>query len=204
MRVRKFPHNKVTSRVASLKMERMIYCESALEEHEVHFLEYDPDVISYQEQPFKIEYFINNQSHHYTPDFFVERIKQNQVVEVKHSTQVNTEENKVKFEAGRVYCEERGYDFRVITELELQNGFMLENIKKMYYRVFREVPNDIRHFIIETIQDKGSITVLELSNMIKDSFKCNEALNHIYTMLYYQDVKFNITEKLSEDTLLSI
>ena len=57
----------------SLKNKTMVWFESHLERDFIYLTEFDKSVIKYQEQPFKIQYFINGKKYKYTPDFLIER-----------------------------------------------------------------------------------------------------------------------------------
>ena len=55
----------------SLKLGRMVACESLLEGDLVILLEFSPGVLSYQEQPARIEYWDGERMREYFPDFEV-------------------------------------------------------------------------------------------------------------------------------------
>ena len=86
MAVRKISNKgtkKVIGKFASLKMKRVIWWESQLERDYIYLLEFDPDVASYDEQPLRIEYYLNGKKHRYTPDFLVRKGNKRIIVEVK-------------------------------------------------------------------------------------------------------------------------
>lgn len=64
---------KVVYKFPSIKLGRMVYCESGLELDYSFLLDADQEVISFQEQPGKIKYHLNGKLHKYTPDFLVIR-----------------------------------------------------------------------------------------------------------------------------------
>jgi hypothetical protein len=53
------------------KMVEMVHCESGIERDYAYLLDYDPRVVSYEEQPCKIAYFFEQKERFYTPDFAV-------------------------------------------------------------------------------------------------------------------------------------
>lgn len=60
----------------------------------------------------------NNKIHHYIPDFLID----NKIIEeVKPKNLINSNylNTKIKLKAGKKYCKENGYQFRIITEKEL-------------------------------------------------------------------------------------
>ena len=67
----------------SLKNKSTVWFESHLEKDFIYLIEFDKSVIKYQEQPFKIKYFLNGKPCIYTPDFFIEKPNKKQVIEIK-------------------------------------------------------------------------------------------------------------------------
>src|SRR5260221_11524225 len=93
----------------SLKTERMIWFESFLERDFICLLEFDPNVLTFAEQPFTLAYLHLGQTRHYTPDFHVRYAPGRDVLaECKPTAFVETEENQLKFRAARACCAERG------------------------------------------------------------------------------------------------
>lgn len=74
---------KHTWKFPSRKMARTIYCESPLERDLACLLELDNDVISYSEQPVRLDYINNGTAHWHVPDFAVQRRSGRELVEVK-------------------------------------------------------------------------------------------------------------------------
>lgn len=64
-------------------------------EHDYHrLLEFDSGVRSFWEQPFRIEYVLDGETHPYTPDVLVERTDgRRQVFEVKEEKEARLPEN---------------------------------------------------------------------------------------------------------------
>jgi hypothetical protein len=64
---------KNIGKTPSLKAGRPVWWESLLERDYIVLLEFDPDVITFVEQPFRVRYSFEGRVRHYTPDFLVER-----------------------------------------------------------------------------------------------------------------------------------
>ena len=60
---------KVIGKFPSIKNGRMVWWESQIERDYLYLLEIDPDVVSYEEQPLKIRYYLDGEPHLYTPIF---------------------------------------------------------------------------------------------------------------------------------------
>jgi hypothetical protein len=110
--------------------KRCVHWESMLERDFYYLLEIDHDVISYREQPLKIEYFLDGKKHRYTPDLLVERAMRKQIVEVKPKKKVQKYDSLFRI-ASRI-CQENGYEFLVVTDEEIRAQPKLDNIKLLW------------------------------------------------------------------------
>ena len=116
-------------RFPSTKMGRMIAFESLLERDFIYLLDYDPTVSWFEEQPLTIEYQHEEQLLRYTPDFHLLEGGRHVLVECKPERFIDTEENRRKFALGQAWCEERGWEFRLITDQQVRRGYRLQNVK---------------------------------------------------------------------------
>jgi hypothetical protein len=113
----------------SIKMKRMIAFESLMELDYLYLLDYEQDIEWFEEQPVAIEYERDGKKLHYTPDFHIVRAKRDVLVECKPWVFVDKDENKHKFEVAQAWCASRGWEFRVVTDKHIRDGFRLENVK---------------------------------------------------------------------------
>lgn len=130
--VRRLSHRKhgLNGLFPSLKTGRMVWFESFLERDFIYWLEFEPSVITFAEQPFTLEYPHLGKTRRYTPDFHVRYApKRDVLVECKPTAFVETEENQLKFRAAEAWCAEQGWSFRVVTEADVRQEPRLANIK---------------------------------------------------------------------------
>jgi len=114
----------------SLKTGRMVWYESFLERDFIYLLEFDPGVVTFAEQPLTLEYTHAGKARHYTPDFQVQYAPERQVmVEIKPAAFLEQQDNPLKFAAARAWCAERGWTFRVVTEVDARPQPRLANLK---------------------------------------------------------------------------
>ena len=91
------------------KMNRAVQYESELELDFLHRLEQLKEVVSYQEQPFKVPYDLDGQKFVYYPDvLFVLEDGRGVVVEIKPVFEMALQGNLIKWAALRQFCTERG------------------------------------------------------------------------------------------------
>lgn len=117
----------------SSKTGKILGYRSGLEEQVYKLLDADDDVVSFDAEPFHVDYIHKGQAHKYTPDIFVTFMDgHKEVWEIKPSDQTDLEKNKDKWYAAGEACKIRGWKFEVYTE---------QRINKL--------KNDIKRRIIE-------------------------------------------------------
>jgi hypothetical protein len=137
MSVRKIPKNHVhvTGRHAAQKSEADADFESMLEAEHLLLLDHDIGVKAYEVQPVNIP--VPGVPRGYVPDAFVEFhpdsdgvIAAPEIREVKSTLdlEINEAKYKPKFESARLFCEKRGWSFKIITEHEIRTP-RLSNVK---------------------------------------------------------------------------
>lgn len=105
----------------SVKNGKEMHYRSGMECEVYECLEAMQEVIGYEVEPFKLNYSFNGKTHEYNPDlqiFFSDgRIE---IWEVKPSNQTSLPKNNAKWTSCQYFCETRGYNFMVLTEVGLQ------------------------------------------------------------------------------------
>lgn len=104
----------IVGRFPSLKLGRMVAFESRIEQDQIYLMEYDQNIVFYEEQPLTIEYRFENKLYKYTPDFqVVDANDRYTLVECKPQKFVVTDKNQRKFDAGKLWCTSRNWELRV-------------------------------------------------------------------------------------------
>lgn len=118
----------------SVKLGRMVECESLLEADAVRLLEFSPGVLSYQEQPARIQYWDGEKMRDYYPDFRL-NLSDGRVVhlEVKRSEELAKVTLKNKFSAIARHYAETGTHFRIATEREIRKEPLQTNLRRLCY-----------------------------------------------------------------------
>lgn len=98
----------------------MIHCESSIERDYVKILDFDVNITNVIFQPVVISYRYKGRRRKYYPDFKV--ITKNGdiwIVEVKSANKLLKPENIVKYIVGEMFCEKKGWHYRVVTDKEM-------------------------------------------------------------------------------------
>lgn len=96
------------------------YYQSSYECEVFECLEQIPEVVAYDAQPFKngIPYLYKGDSHHYFPDISLKFADGHvEIWEIKPANQTMLPLNEAKWEAAKNFCQTRGWDFIVVTEV---------------------------------------------------------------------------------------
>jgi hypothetical protein len=215
MPVRKIPKNHlvVTGAFSSRKNAKMRGFESPLEKEFMLLLEFDSSVASFEEQPLTIQ--IPGIPRGYTPDFLVryhaDRVTQeeqrSELVEVKSCDDLrrNAEKYSKKFENATRFANDRGWDFRIVTEKDIRTT-RLANLKFLReYRNIFPMPEQCNR-ITEIVRASHARTSVEalLDQLGAEEY---ERLNHLPTiwhMVVACKLKVDLDSPLGNDTLLSV
>lgn len=197
--------NTFTGKFPSLKMGRMISFESTVERDLIYILDYDQSISEFEEQPISIEYYREGKKHHYTPDFYAKVNDQDWLYECKPEKFINTADNEDKFEIARLWCYEKGWNFKVITAEELRNGCYLKNIQYLtpFARFSLSSALRIKIFTILSLE-YNPISIDNLISKITE-FDHDQILSTLFQMAFYQEVLFPIEyEPISFQTCIWI
>jgi len=140
-------------RFPSLKMGRMIAFESLIEQDYLFLLDFEPDVLTFTEQPVQIEYFWEGKERHYTPDFHVARKTGEEIVECKPLELVHSDENQRKFKIAREWCQSQGWSFHVVTDDEIRTGTRLNNVKLLTRHARLSIPPGLLRQVQSALQE---------------------------------------------------
>ncbi|MEC1718905.1 TnsA endonuclease N-terminal domain-containing protein [Schinkia azotoformans] len=189
----------------SRKCAELVAWESLLERDFIKVLDFDPLIEKIQSQPVKIEYRYKGKLHNYYPDFLaVTKEKYKILYEVKPDDKIDDEQNKVKFEVGKIYCAKKGWNFNVVSEEDIRKGYFIQNLDLIRKVDERSTKASIIIEIYNFMQESGKCKIGDLrnncSNIPSAEFEAN-----IYYMIYNHYFEIDlINELLSEKTLIDI
>lgn len=183
----------------------MVWYESFLERDFIYLLEFDPDVVSFAEQPFSLEYPVAGKAHTYTPDFQVRYVRQrNVLVECKPKAYVDTDENRLKFRAAHAWCAERGWEFRVVTDDIVRQGPRLQNIKLLTRYARLGVPPQSQSRVFGALAVTPRLCLGQLAYVL-DPTDPPAAVPSLLHLAFHHTIALALDEApLSMDTLMEL
>lgn len=182
MSVRKIKKSYIscTGYFSSYKNKKQIAFESVLERDFYMLLEFDDNVVYYEEQPMSILYdFIDGKNRKYTPDALVTYKDGSKIYyEVKYIKEINSsDELREKLEYLKEYFHNKlSLKFNIFTDQYISKVY-LENLKFLYKFAF--LPVDINNYkrIDNILNSEREISIKEI--LIHISSKESEKLNFL-------------------------
>lgn len=207
MPVRNVSHHRGSAigRFPSTKMKRMIAFESLLERDFVYLLDFDPLVTWYEEQPVRIEYVHEGKNLHYTPDFLLVEQQKSVLVECKPERFVDTDENRRKFTIARKWCQEKDWQFRIVTEQEIRAGYRLQNVKLLTQYARQRIDPRIRSQIFTFLHSNGSTAKVKEIVQYLCPIPSDLVTAHVLHMVYQHEIALQIDcLPISEEITVSL
>ena len=171
----------------SCKNRRSVAYESLLEKKCFLMLEFDEDIVSYEEQPLKIE--------NYVPDVLaVTKDGKNVLIDVKYSEEAENPDEKLsaKFDALKKYCGDRGWTFKIFTEKDVNEPYF-SNVSLIYRYASLKPDENILSFMKEREETN-------IENLMARGFD----ISHVYALLVQGKLKTDLRKELSPESRIRI
>lgn len=120
-------------RYPSRKMGRMVEYESLIERDLIQLLEFSTGVVSYEEQPERLEYFDGETMRVYFPDFAVELVTGQRLhLEAKPQAKLDSIKTRTKYDhIAQHYANHRSEQYQVVTETVVRREPLHSNLRKL-------------------------------------------------------------------------
>ncbi len=168
-------YRSITGHFPSIKNNTSIGFESKLEKAHFLALEFDNEVISYQEQP-QIEIFFNGKNQIYSADCYIKRVKnsskKDSIVEVKYTNEIEKKKEyfEKRFESANIAANKLDLDFEVYTE-QNHSEIYLDNLDFLYRYKLYPIENKYENQIIDLLKENKRVSAFELANLISQNLK---------------------------------
>lgn len=183
--------------VFSPKLGRDVNLLSDLELDHWVFVETNPNVETFCEQPREISSEINGEEISSIPDMWVKfKDGLETYIEVKYDKELNDEEVKMQIEVQETWCKQNNVGHQVKTDAELRsNPIHLENLKEIIPYVHNSntpVETD-KYKIIECIRKNGKKSINEIVESL--NFPLPRIYEAIFCMIYSGEITADIDKK---------
>lgn len=208
MSVRKIKKSYIscTGYFASYKNKRQIAFESVLERDFYMLLEFDYDVVKYEEQPLSINYeYFDGGKRKYTPDVLVTyKNKKEFLYEIKYMNEImsNIELSKKIDLLKKTFSHEHNITFMLFTDNDV-NKIYLDNLKFLYNYAFIPENEIFYNKINDVLNSIDSISVSDLLNKLESNkYKQLQLLPYIWFYVFKKPYVANLFHKLTMKSLL--
>ncbi len=200
-------YRSITGHFPSIKNNTSIGFESKLEKAHFLSLEFDNEVISYQEQP-QVEICINGKDKIYSADCYIKRTKnsnkKDSIVEVKYTNEIEKRKDyfEKKFEATTISANKLNLDFEVYTE-KIHSEIYLDNLNFLYRYKLQPIENKYEDQILKMVSKNHKISAFNLANLISENpIEYGLISNCIWDLVCKEKLKTNL--ELSKITMNSL
>lgn len=208
MSIRKIKKSYIscTGYFASYKNKTQIAFESVLERDFFMMMEFDDNVVSYEEQPLTINYtYLDGKNRKYTPDILVTyKDKTQKVIEIKYENELvnNIELQKKLGLLSKQIKQQLNIPFYVYTDKTIGKQLLL-NYKFLYNFVFIPVDFNKTNTINNILNNTDEISVRELLDKLhSNKVKQLHYLPYIWNYVFHNINVINKFEKLTMKTIL--
>ena len=200
-------YRSITGHFPSVKNNTSIGFESKLEKAHFLSLEFDNEVISYQEQP-QIEICINGNDKIYSADCYIKRaktsLKKDSIVEVKYTSEIEKRKDyfEKKFEAAKISANKLNLDFEIYTE-NIHSEIYLDNLDFLYRYKLQPIENKYEDQILKMVSKNHKISAFDLANLVSENPREYGLIsNCIWDLVCKEKLKTNL--ELSKITMNSL
>ncbi|MFZ3054286.1 MAG: TnsA endonuclease N-terminal domain-containing protein [Sulfuricurvum sp.] len=206
MAVRKIKksYRSVTGYFMSRKNNRQLAFESTLEHDFFLTLEFDPSVVSFEEQPFKLRYECDGTNRFYTPDALVHYHNSSTVFEVKYKNELDSDEElRQKLSCITNQIESEGkYNFTIFTDTTFDQIY-LQNLKFLYKFAFLKNTEKFDERFKIIYENLSGISLMDFLYAIDtDSSHHGKVIPYLWHFLALNPSIIDLTHKLSMNSPL--
>lgn len=181
----------------------MIPWDSFLERDYIRLADFDLNIEEIYAQNEVITYLYDGKLREHYPDFkVIDNENSVWIVEIKPEKFAEEEENKIKFLAGRAFCEENGWKYIVMTEEDIRPGYLQQNLDLLRALGTQDIHDEKLDAILEQLMNLSNCSISELRKHCCN-FPEDEFYEAIYQLIYFQEVDCNlIVQPINENTLI--
>jgi hypothetical protein len=193
----------ILARFPSMKNQAMIRCHSLIELNYCYVLEWDPSVIRYQNNPFKIsDILYEGKKITYTPDFAVYRDVINSIVECKPERQLEDPRTKQQIFAGKTWSSHNaGWKFDLILDSALR-GPKQDNIILCYR--YRSYPMEISviNILFDALEKHSRIQLTQFYEILTGDMQCANSFPMICALLFQHVLETNMDQNIDRTSVI--
>lgn len=183
---------------------RPVHCDSTTEMDQAILLEEDRTALEYHDHPFTITgSFPDGTKHMYTPDFLVIRATGKELIECKHADYIDDEATRQQRTIGEAWAAAHGYQYRLVTDKDLNAGSRLTNVKLLWRYRLHPVPSSlyVRCFRYLDEHPEGVSFGALTAHLSEPETPRGQAAT-LYYLLFHHELETDLDQPLTNESLL--
>ncbi|MGK7936762.1 MAG: hypothetical protein AB4206_13335 [Xenococcaceae cyanobacterium] len=181
-------------------MKTGVWYDSALKRDFMYWLEFDPDVVSYTTPAISLDFDESGKLKQYVPDFQVIRCRQKQIIDVKSKKTLESDQYKRQYQQLTSICNNTGWTFVALSELEVRKEPIFSNIK-LLYRYARE------SFSIDEYRDCLEVVSSQVPTSLANIYQildCHKIpRNVLFKLIFCCSVEIELKQPIQLDSALA-
>lgn len=189
---------KVRGQFPSKKMGRMVAWESQLERRACYLFEFSPEIVSFKEQPIKLNVPMHDRVHRYTPDFEL-TLDNGEVgyAEIKPKQKLENPELSVFLSITQQQLSNAGYFFKVMTEDDLVHPVREQNLILLRAHQTHPLSEELVHLAQGLILQHSDLCFSILVNAVGSTTTAYALIAHDYA-------RIDLTQSINDNTPVAI
>lgn len=173
--------------------------EGKMQKHLFYFWEYDPTVVAYRRQPFRImATSLEGSSRVYIPDFLLVRTNSEELVRCVPAKIVDKPEYQHEFALLHKWANANGYEFRLITDNDLKGGHQLENLQLLWRYCRISLPVGLTSRCIAYLKDHpNGLAFGEVAAYLAEDKPPLAQSHYLYKLLFQQILQVDLSQRLN-------
>lgn len=188
----------------SVKMERIISFYSRFQQRYLCLLEFDPAVSYFQTRPFAIDLEWNGKKESFTPDFYIIKNNQNQLVQITNPVDQFDEGSEDSLGGIKEYCTAKHIYFETINPQCQKLGTLLGNVGFLHQFAHHQILKSTQRQITAFLEANSPISIHEIMSVLFDE-NPNDAIVPLMNMAWNHQIILDIHENsISPKTEVSL
>ena len=193
-------YKQTVGNFSSCKMRTSVCYNSLVQKDFMYWLEFDPDVLSYNTPAISFDYYSNGKQKCYAPDFQVVRRQKKQIIEVKPQKVIESDKYQRLYQFLSDICNETGWTFVALTESEVQREPILSNIKLLYRYERENFSVDEYRDCLETVRARVPASLTEFAQALNEQ-KIRQ--NVLFKLIFHHLVEIDLKQSINADSIIT-
>jgi hypothetical protein len=192
---------RYTGKFPSLKLNRTVLWGSQVQRDYIYLLEFDSEVLSYEERPSRISHLLVGLRDKYVPDFLVMRRDNKQIIDIKPEEYIVKEENAAFYRLVSANCYREGFEFLIISDMAVRVQPRLDNIKLLWR--YARTPIIPQHQILcrKLLSEKQPVGLGELARAFESESVGRQV---VYALMFGGMISFDLMQPINATTVLCL